>query len=171
MSVSKLAMATVMSSLLLAGCVTSQSGGGIGDSCGSLGWGSIIGGVGGAVGGGYLGSRWSGAGRSTQNAATIAGTLLGALGGAAMGSRFDSVDCMRANQARTQALSSPVGVPVQWGNPNTNNSGMFVTRREGYTQQGQYCREYTQQIIIGGQRQEGVGMACRNPDGSWQIQQ
>lgn len=31
------------------------------------------------------------------------------------------------------------------------------------------CREYTRTIYIGGQAQQGVGTACLQPDGSWQI--
>lgn len=33
-----------------------------------------------------------------------------------------------------------------------------------------YCREFTQTISIGGQLQKGIGTACLQPDGSWQIQ-
>ena len=32
----------------------------------------------------------------------------------------------------------------------------------------QYCREYTQNIMIGGRMQEGYSTACMQPDGSWQ---
>ena len=31
-----------------------------------------------------------------------------------------------------------------------------------------YCREYTEQVIIGGKREEAYGIACMQPDGSWQ---
>lgn len=31
------------------------------------------------------------------------------------------------------------------------------------------CREYRQSIRIGDQEQPGYGVACRRPDGSWQI--
>lgn len=33
-----------------------------------------------------------------------------------------------------------------------------------------YCREFTETINVGGQLQQGYGVACRQPDGSWQIQ-
>jgi uncharacterized membrane protein YgcG len=33
------------------------------------------------------------------------------------------------------------------------------------------CREFTETVTIGGQPQQAVGQACRQPDGSWQITQ
>ena len=33
----------------------------------------------------------------------------------------------------------------------------------------EYCREYTQTIIVGGVPQYGYGQACFKPDGSWEI--
>ncbi len=33
----------------------------------------------------------------------------------------------------------------------------------------EYCREFTRPITIGGRTQEGIGLACRQPDGSWRI--
>jgi hypothetical protein len=34
-----------------------------------------------------------------------------------------------------------------------------------------YCREFTAPVIIGGQREQAVGQACRQADGSWRITQ
>ena len=31
------------------------------------------------------------------------------------------------------------------------------------------CRQYTHTIYINGQPRRGQGVACRNPDGTWQI--
>jgi surface antigen len=33
------------------------------------------------------------------------------------------------------------------------------------------CREFTVQVMVGGQPQQAVGQACQQPDGSWQITQ
>lgn len=33
---------------------------------------------------------------------------------------------------------------------------------------GQYCREYTQTVYIGGRAVEAYGTACQQPDGSWE---
>ena len=32
-----------------------------------------------------------------------------------------------------------------------------------------FCREFTSTITVGNRFQEGIGTACLNPDGSWQI--
>ncbi|HEY1096485.1 MAG TPA: hypothetical protein VGF14_04530 [Alphaproteobacteria bacterium] len=32
-----------------------------------------------------------------------------------------------------------------------------------------FCREFTSNVNVGGRLQQGVGTACLNPDGSWQI--
>ncbi len=40
-----------------------------------------------------------------------------------------------------------------------------------YQTAGQYCREFQQTIVVGGQQQQGYGRACRQPDGSWKIVQ
>lgn len=34
---------------------------------------------------------------------------------------------------------------------------------------GEYCREYTRTIVIGGRKQQGYGTACMEPDGTWRI--
>ncbi len=34
-----------------------------------------------------------------------------------------------------------------------------------------YCREFTQEVLIGGHRQLAYGTSCLQPDGSWQIAQ
>ena len=56
----------------------------------------------------------------------------------------------------------------EWRNPDTGNYGRIVPVTT-YRQNGRYCREFTQEIFIGGQKQTGYGRACRQPDGSWEI--
>ena len=34
---------------------------------------------------------------------------------------------------------------------------------------GEYCREYTKTISVGGRAAQGYGTACRQPDGAWEI--
>lgn len=34
---------------------------------------------------------------------------------------------------------------------------------------GRYCREYTQDVWVGGRMQQSYGRACLQPDGAWQI--
>ena len=47
--------------------------------------------------------------------------------------------------------------------------GTVTPSREGRTNDGRYCREYQSSIYVGGKYEQGVGTACRNPDGTWQI--
>jgi hypothetical protein len=56
-----------------------------------------------------------------------------------------------------------------WVNPDTGDSGTTVPTRTFENAVGQPCREFTQTVIIGGQRQEAYGTACRQPDASWKI--
>ena len=56
-----------------------------------------------------------------------------------------------------------------WVNPDTGESGSVVPTRTYQNAAGQPCREFTQTVIIAGQKQEAYGTACRQPDGSWQI--
>lgn len=125
--------------------------------------GSILGGVGGAVAGAQFGS---GTGRL---AATAAGTLLGAFLGSEVGASLDKADTNYATQAGQRAFeTTPTGQSVAWNNPDNGNYGS-VTPIRTYEQGGQYCREYQQNITVGGQTQQSFGNACRQPDGSWKI--
>jgi surface antigen len=56
-----------------------------------------------------------------------------------------------------------------WVNPDTGHSGAVLPVETYVNEQGPYCREYIQTIIIGGEEQQGYGTACRQPDGTWQI--
>ena len=66
-----------------------------------------------------------------------------------------------------RALGAPVGETIRWS--DTNASGAVTVTREGTSSLGRYCREYSQQIRIGGEIQRAYGTACRNRDGSWEI--
>ena len=127
----------------------------------------LIGGASGAVIGGILGSKVGGG--SGQRWATGAGVLIGALIGSDIGASLDAADRAAMGQAQTQAYDAPVGETISWNNPDSGNSGSYTPTKDGYSSSGRYCREYTQEIIIGGQREQGVGTACQNPDGSWEI--
>ena len=126
-----------------------------------------IGGVGGALAGGLLGSQVGGG--SGRLWASGAGVLLGALAGSEIGKSLDRADQTYMSQAYSKALSAPVGNNITWSNPESGNSGNYVTTRTGRTANGGVCREYHQTIIVGGKSQQGVGQACQQSDGSWQI--
>ncbi|MEE8499136.1 MAG: RT0821/Lpp0805 family surface protein, partial [Kiloniellales bacterium] len=103
-------------------------------------------------------------------AATAAGVLIGALIGSEIGRSMDEVDRMRAEQAYNQAATAPIGQTIAWDNPDTGNSGTVVAIREGTKNTGEYCREFQQTVVIGGRQEDAYGVACRRPDGSWEIQ-
>ncbi len=69
--------------------------------------------------------------------------------------------------AMREALRAPVGETVRWNDRGA--SGSVTVTRDGTSSAGRYCREYNQQITVGGESQQAYGTACRNPDGSWEI--
>ena len=134
---------------------------------GSAGTKQTLGGLGGAVMGGLAGSQvGSGSGRLW---ATGAGVLLGTLVGSELGKSLDKADMAYANQANQNAYDAPIGETISWNNPQSGNSGSVTPVRDGYSAGGRYCREYQQEIVVGGQRENAYGKACQQPDGSWEI--
>ena len=127
------------------------------------------GGVLGAAGGGLLGAQF-GSG-STQLAATAAGVFIGALLGSEIGRSMDDVDRLKADQAITQAHTAPIGDTITWNNAKSGNSGTVTPIRDGTSASGEYCREFQQTVIIGGKAEDGYGIACRQPDGTWRIRE
>jgi surface antigen len=133
--------------------------------CETAGTKTAIGGLGGAAAGGLLGAALGGSGTGIA-----AGTILGGLIGGAIGNRMDAADQQRANVAATQALESiPSGQSVAWRNPDSGNAGAVTPVRTYQTETGQYCREFTQTINIGGEKHQSYGTACRQADGTWRI--
>lgn len=153
----KAAVLVVAAGLGLAGC--SQN----------TGTNETIGGLGGAVLGGLLGSQFgSGSGRLI---ATGAGVMLGAIAGSSIGRTMDEVSRQKMGRT-TQATLEHVADnnTSTWQNPNNQTRGT-VTPVETYQQNdGRYCREFQQTVTIGGKTEEAYGTACRQPDGSWEIQ-
>ncbi len=163
----KIFLVTLTSASLLAGCAQQgpySNAGGTGISKQSIGT------LAGAAGGAVLGSQIGG-GRG-QLAAVAIGTLLGAGIGSEIGSSLDKADIAYANQTTQRALeTSQPGQSLPWNNPQTGVSGTVTPSNYYQTAGGQYCREYTQTINVGGRTEEGVGRACRQPDGSWRMVQ
>lgn len=144
--------------LLLPACQTDQMGTKEG-----------IGTLGGAAAGGLLGSQFGkGTGRLV---ATAGGVVLGGWLGNEIGASLDKADRSEINRAETRAYTAPVGQQITWNNPQSGNSGTIVPVRDGYANNGAYCREFQQTIIVGGQQQQGYGKACQQPDGTWKIVQ
>jgi surface antigen len=106
---------------------------------------------------------------SGQLAATAIGALAGAYLGNQVGRSLDRADQL-AMQRTTQTTleTAPSGTPSTWRNPDSGNYGT-ITPQPAFQRNGTFCREYTQTITVGGRTEEGVGTACRQPDGSWRI--
>jgi len=71
--------------------------------------------------------------------------------------------------AQIEATSAPIGQPITWDEGSA--SGSVTTTREGQDAAGNQCREFQQEITVGGQTEEAYGTACLQPDGSWKIQE
>lgn len=128
---------------------------------------AVLGALGGAaLGGGIAALAGGGAG------AIVGASLGGALIGGYIGNRLDNRDKQMAAQAAQKAFeSSQAGQPTVWNNPDSGNSGSITPTRTYQLANGQYCRQYEQTINISGQQpQQAYGTACRQPDGTWQIQ-
>ena len=127
---------------------------------------TTIGALGGATGGGLIAAAAGGG-----PAAIAGGVILGGLLGGAVGNALDQRDKdLAMKQAQYSLEHSQTGQSSQWRNPDSGNSGTFTPTRTYQTDSGQYCREYTQEILVAGEKHQSYGTACRQPDGSWQIQ-
>jgi surface antigen len=124
--------------------------------------GSVVGAGGAALLAGALGGRgW------TVVAAALAGGLLGG----AIGHRLDTKDKELAAQAAQRAFEvGQSGQPSVWNNPDSGNHGSVTPTHTYQLATGQYCREYRQDVWIGNEKQQTYGTACRQADGTWQIQ-
>ena len=162
-------LALIVTAAMVTGC---QQGGAPGS--GAMNGGSInkqdVGTVAGAIGGGVIGSTMGrGAGRT---AATIGGALLGGMLGNSIGKSLDNADMAAYNATSQKALeTAQPGQSLPWRNAQSGNSGTVTPSNYYQNPQGQYCREYTQTIVVGNHKQDGFGKACRQPDGTWQIVQ
>ena len=138
----------------LAGCET---------GAGRIGAGTAIGGLGGAAAGGLLGASLGGGATGIA-----AGTLIGGLVGAGVGQVLDQRSQQLQAQTVGRALeSTPAGTTSTWVNPDNGNRGSVTPVRTFQNPSGAYCREFQQSVVAGGQTQDAVSTACRQPDGSW----
>jgi surface antigen len=124
--------------------------------------------TGGALGG-LLGAEFGGKHGNDRLLTTGIGVFLGTLIGSEIGRSMDEVDRMRANEANTRAHTANIGEKITWNNPGNNHSGSVTPTRDGYSESGNYCREFYQTVSIGGKTEDAYGVACRQPDGTWRI--
>lgn len=118
--------------------------------------------------GGLLGSQFGGG--TGKLVTTALGVAAGGLIGNHVGRSLDRADQAYLYQATERAQAAPIGETITWNNPQSGNYGSVTPTREGYQpSSGAYCREYQQEIVVGGRVQSGYGRACQQPDGSWKI--
>ena len=121
--------------------------------------------LGGAAGAGIAAAAGGGTG------AIVGAGLGGALIGGVIGNRLDARDKRMAAEAAQRAFeSNRVGQASAWSNPDSGNSGTITPTRTTQLANGQYCREYKQTVVIGGEQNQAYGTACRQPDGTWRMQ-
>jgi surface antigen len=126
---------------------------------------TAVGGVGGAAAGGFLGHALGGG-----RAGVIGGALAGGLIGGAIGNRMDAADRRESERAAQQAFeTAPTGQTTNWSNPDSGNHGTITPMRTFQTASNEYCREFQQTVVIGGEEEQAHGTACRQSNGSWRI--
>ncbi len=143
----------ILAGLLLMGCTTQKHTVG----------GAALGGIGGGVIGSQIGKG------SGTTAAIIGGTLLGAALGGYVGSYMDRMDEMDRRRMNTALETRPTGSTAQWQNPDTRTAYAVTPTKTYQVDSGQYCREYTTEVQIGGETEQAYGTACRMDDGAWKI--
>ncbi|NNJ94719.1 MAG: glycine zipper 2TM domain-containing protein [Halobacteria archaeon] len=143
--------------LILAGAITLALGT---TACTNEQTGQVVGGILGGVAGHQVGSG------SGQDVATVVGAIAGTFIGGAVGRSMDDTDRLKAGQSLEYNRTHE---PSHWQNPNTGNNYTMTPTRTYQTGNGQYCREYTTDVVVGGRRETAYGTACRQPDGSWKV--
>ena len=127
-----------------------------------------VGALSGMVIGGALANDIAGDSKN-KSLATVLGAFVGGVIGQNIGAQLDERDRLLAGEAYSTALEyNPTDKAAEWRNPDSGNYGRVIPVAT-YRQNGRYCREFTQEIFIGGEKQTGYGRACRQPDGSWEI--
>jgi surface antigen len=128
--------------------------------------GTIAGAAGGAAAGRAIGGDGTGG---------YVGVILGAIAGAYLGGKvadwLSPKDKQQMASTTNQALESgQSGKAYSWANPESGNSGAVVPQQSYKTQDGATCRDFSSTVSSAqGQQASGAGVACKQPDGTWQI--
>ena len=123
----------------------------------------------GAITGGAL-AYGLGQNSSNKEIWTVLGIGLGAMMGQHIGHQLDQRDRLLAGQTfQTTLENQPNNTIGSWHNPNSGNAGQIIPTQTYTANSGTPCREFTQYVYIGGEKQSAYGTACRQADGSWKI--
>lgn len=71
--------------------------------------------------------------------------------------------------AQVRATTAEVGETIIWEDGDA--SGSVKTTRIGNSTSGRQCREFQQTVTIGGKTEQAYGIACLQPDGTWEVVQ
>ena len=102
--------------------------------------------------------------------AIIGGTLLGGALGGAIGKNMDDTDRLKMQQVLEQNRTNQTS---SWTNPDTGAhyqvKPVRTYDRPASSGRKQYCREFINEAVIAGKKQQIYGTACRQPDGNWKV--
>jgi len=124
--------------------------------------GSILGGVAGGAAGHQIG------GGSGKTIATVAGAIAGSILGRRLGNKMSQRDRQQFGHA---LAGNSTGQTDSWSNSQTNNHYTVTPTSDSYQHDNRTCREFRMKAEVNGQPDHVTGTACRQPDGSWVIQQ
>lgn len=156
------ALAALLVAAIAAGCAQMQSAEQEVENNPKAVLGAVIGAGAGALLVGAMGGK---------GGAVVAGALVGGLAGGYVGHRLDAKDKQMAAAAASAAFEqNRSGQASVWNNPDSGNHGSITPTHTYQLASGQYCREYRQDVWIGNEKQQTSGTACRQADGTWQIQ-
>lgn len=88
-----------------------------------------------------------------------------------LGDGMNKEDRLFAERTAQNALEfNKPGQTATWRNAQTGNSGTMTPAKNFENAAGKYCRTFKTSIFIDGDQEKGTGTACRQPDGTWQIE-
>ncbi|MBM9536825.1 glycine zipper domain-containing protein [Desulfobulbus alkaliphilus] len=119
--------------------------------------------VGGAAAGALVGQA---IGHSTS--ATLIGAAVGTMLGYIVGNEMDKYDRQQLNHVYDRGVSNQ---PTSWINPDTGHQ-YAVTPQPAFQDPStqRICRRAEIEALIDGRVERTYSTACRNPDGSWELQ-
>lgn len=105
-----------------------------------------------------------------EMAAVAVGALTGKWGDTDLGGNLSDADRIYAQRTTQDALEyNKTAQTSTWRNPESGNSGTVTPSRTFVHSSGRNCRNFRMSIFVSGDQEKGAGMACRLPDGTWQI--